>query len=305
MMDDRVMLMPERKAKTVRLIGAASCWGAQKSQCALGPDVVRDTGIALALNKAGLDITWKAVLHPNNGEENPVQSVPLIADLCERLSEQMFEIINRGERFCVIGGDHSCAVGTWSGVFDALQPVGPLGLIWIDAHMDSHTPETSPSGALHGMPLACLLGYGHKALCELRVAEAKLRPQHVCLIGVRSFEPEEQALLERLGVRVFYMHEVKSRGLDTVMTEAVEQVSHGTCGFGLTIDVDAVDPKDAPGVGSPVPEGIEGEALVEVLTGLSEQPQFVGAEIAELNPMLDNNNKTTKLVTEMIRTLFA
>ncbi len=157
---------------------------------------------------------------------------------------------------CVIGGDHSCAGGTWTGVARMLQ--GELGLVWIDAHMDSHTPATSHTGRLHGMPLAWLLGQGDDALYGL--SAGVVDPEHVALIGVRSYEPEEKERLDRLGVRVFHIEEVHRRGLDTVAAEALAIAARGTSGFGVSIDLDAVTPEEAPGVGTPVADGIAGAA---------------------------------------------
>jgi hypothetical protein len=159
------------------------------------------------------------------------------------------------------------ATGTWSGAAAALRPRGALGLLWIDAHMDAHRPHTSPSGNLHGMPLACLLGHGEPALATLAGAPA-LAPAHVCLVGVRSYEAEEAQLLEQLGVRVFLMDEVRRRGLPAVLREAHAVVTRGTAGFGVTLDVDAVDPQEAPGVGTPAPGGLRAGSLLAELERL-------------------------------------
>src|SRR5918996_395349 len=160
----------------------------------------------------------------------------------------------RGRLPCVVGGDHSCAGGTWTGVARTLP--GKLGLVWIDAHMDSHTPATTHTGRLHGMPLAWLLGQSDDALYGLSAGVGA--PQHVALIGVRSYEPEEKQRLDRLGVRVFHIEEVHRRGLETVAAEALAIAARGTSGFGVSIDLDAVTPDDAPGVGTPVADGIGG-----------------------------------------------
>jgi len=177
---------------------------------------------------------------------------------------------------------------------------GPLGLLWVDAHMDSHTPDTSPSGALHGMPLACLLGYGERELTEVAYPGPKLQPQHVCIVGVRSFEEGEARLLEVLGVRVFFMQEVQRIGPEAVMQEAMEIVSQETAAFGISIDMDAIDPLDAPGVGSPAPLGIAGRALVECMGMVAQQPKLAGIEVTEFNPLRDVNKKTAKLVGDLL-----
>ena len=210
-------------------------------------------------------------------------------------------IVAQDQRLWVVGGDHSCAIGTWSGAAAGLD--GPLGLIWVDAHMDSHTPATSPSGAVHGMPLACLLGYGPPSLAELGGPRPKLRPENVCLVGVRSFEPEEARLLDELGVRIFHMDEVERRGLSVVMHEALDRCQRQTAGFGLTIDLDAIDPFDAPGVGSPENGGICGKDLANSLEQIGDHPNLVGVEIAELNPDKDIDGKTAELVYRLLASM--
>jgi arginase len=186
----------------------------------------------------------------------------------------------------VIGGDHSCAVGTWRGVAAAYE--GPVGLVWIDAHMDAHTRVTSPSGNLHGMPLSHLLGEwgGPRALA----------PGHVCQIGIRSFEPEEEALLDRLGVRVYRMQEVRARGLAAVMAEALAIATAGTRAFGVSLDIDAVDPESAPGVNTPAAEGLAPDALMDALRMAAATPGFAALEVVEYNPVVDPLGRTEELV---------
>jgi len=215
------------------------------------------------------------------------------------LAERVAGLTYAQQRFLVIGGDHSCAIGTWSGAAAGLAGQGPLGLLWIDAHMDSHTPETSPSGALHGMPLACLLGHGEDAYTQLLHPGTKLRPQDICLLGVRSYEPAEARLLQQLGVRVLFMEDIHTRGLVPCMREAHRIVSRDTAGFGISIDLDAIDPHDAPGVGSPVKDGIPARDLRQALQWIAADADLIGLEIAELNPLLDSGDKTLQAAIEM------
>jgi arginase len=203
----------------------------------------------------------------------------------------------------VIGGDHSCAIGTWKGIARALAPRGPLGLVWIDAHMDAHTPETSPSGMLHGMPLACLLGHGDPRLA-LEPAAA-LDPGRLCLVGVRSFESGEASLLERLGVRVFRMREIERRGLAPVMAEALAIARNGSGGYGVSLDLDAIDPRDAPGVGTAVRHGIRAAELRELFGRLAQDPALDALEIAEYNPARDRGGATARLIGDIVLSLLA
>jgi arginase len=173
----------------------------------------------------------------------------------------------------------------------------------MDAHMDAHTPQTTPSGMLHGMPLACLLGNGDPRLAARE--SSALDPRRVCLVGVRSFEGGEAALLERLGVRVFLMREVERRGLEKVMDEALAIARDGTGGFGISLDLDALDPRDAPGVGIAVPGGIRGIELSRALARLKQDPALAAFEIAEYNPYRDRQRTTARLIGEIVLSLLA
>lgn len=169
--------------------------------------------------------------------------------------------------------------------------------------MDAHTPDTTPSGMLHGMPVACLLGHGHPRLALDR--RTALDPRRCCLVGVRSFEAQEAALLGRLGVKVFPMPEVRRRGLAEVMAEALAIARDGAAGFGISLDLDALDPRDAPGVGSAVTGGIRAADLRQLLARLRHDPALACLEIAEYNPHLDRDGATARLVQDIVLTLLA
>lgn len=205
----------------------------------------------------------------------------------------------------VIGGDHSCAIGTWSGAAQAIASRGNLGLIWIDAHMDSHTPQTSHSGAVHGMPLAALLGQGDSRLTAILGASAKLKPNHICLIGVRSFEEEEAALLAKLGVRIYDHDEVNARGIAEVLAEAHALIKQHTVAYGISVDLDAVDPHEAPGVGSPEPGGLSGKALCAELARYKHDASLLGIEVVELNPVRDKLGLTSALAMRILLSVVA
>jgi arginase len=275
--------MQNTPGRTLVVIGAASGAGAPDPGCAEGPDalrryrVFRDTPLQ--------HVKWDAILRvPRHAQNSPVHAV---AALGARLAAKVKRVLRAGDFPLVVGGDHSCAIGTWSGAHRALAARGPLGLIWIDAHMDSHTFATTRSGQLHGMPLAVLLGHGKTALTHIESAAAKLRPEHVCLIGVRSHEAGEAALLHRLGVRVFAMDEIRRRGLAAVFGESLAIVRSGTAGFGVSIDLDALDPGDAPGVGTPVRGGLHRAELAAALSRLRGDAAFAAMEIVEYNPRRD------------------
>ncbi len=280
------------RAAMLSVVAVCSGRGAGDPRCREGPPQLRRMGLVSALEALGFALSWNVVPEPAVRRGGASQAVRAVNT---ELARRAHSAVAAGRRLLVLGGDHSCAVGTWSGVGAALG-MAP-GLIWIDAHMDSHRPHTSPSGNLHGMPLACLLGYGDASCAPV------LRAERVCLIGVRSFEPEEARLLEGLRVRVYTMDELRRRGLEAVLGEALERVARGR--FGVTLDLDAVDPRDAPGVGSPVPRGIPGRDLVGALAGIGTRPGFLGLEVAEYNPSLDRDLRTAGLVTELVRAVFA
>ena len=175
-----------------------------------------------------------------------------------------------------------------------------LGLIWIDAHMDSHTYATTPSSAIHGMPLACLLGHGDDQLTHIASPLPKLRPENICLIGTRSFEEGEAKLLQQLGVRIFSMEEIMRRGMEVVWHEALAIVQSQTAGFGISIDLDVLEPSEEPGVGSPEPGGVLKNILVKMLHTLKTNPDFLAMEIVEYNPYLDTKFATANAVCELV-----
>jgi arginase len=275
-------------SRAIVVIGAASGAGAPDPSCSAGPVALRRSQ---AFHDSPLQrVEWDGILRvPRAQRDTPLHAV---ASLCARLADEVAGVLRAGHFPLVVGGDHSCAIGTWSGVHRALIEAGPIGLIWIDAHMDSHTFATTPSGQIHGMPLACLLGHGEATLTGIDGAEAKLRPEHVCLIGVRSFEAGEAALLHRLGVRVYDMEEIRRRGLSAVFDEALAIVRQGTAGFGVSVDLDALDPGEEPGVGTPVPGGLRRAELADALSHLRGDRGFVAMEIVEYNPRRDRRHAT-------------
>lgn len=285
--------MTIRPPQAVRVIGVASGLGARDPGCADGPAVLRELDV---FKSRLLPVSWTDILRPALVD---APALDAIAELCGRLARQVRQELDAGNLPVVVGGDHSCAIGTWSGAHDWLQ--GPLGLIWMDAHMDSHTAATSPSGAIHGMPLACLLGHGEAVLTDLIAPWPKLRPEHVCLLGVRSYEAGEAALLEALGVRVIHMAEIAKRGLVDCLAEACAIARNGTAGYGISLDLDAFDPTEEPGVGSPAPDGLARHALEPALRMLRGDPQLMAVEIAEYNPHRDRRWLTARAAGALLR----
>lgn len=282
---------------SIRLIGAACGLGAPDPSCVEAPDRLRAR--LAARGKLRGPVSWLKTLRARSSESAKFPP-PGLLPFSRQLASTVRTTVTSGARFVVLGGDHSCAIGTWNGAAAALRRRGPLGLIWIDAHMDAHTPKTSPSGRAHGMPLACLLGIGDSRLARLGGKRSALKPEHICIIGVRSFEQEEAALLERLGVRVYMSDEVRRRGLADVMNEALERVQRGTSGFGMSLDLDAIDPREAPGVSTPALDGLKSADLLVALRNAAERASFIGLEIAELVPARDREGRTAALVESMV-----
>lgn len=296
-------MMLDRKSKIIELIGAASCIGAQDHRCETAPLIVHSKGLIDQFQKRGFQTQWKQFVQTYLSETDP-QRLSRISAFCRDLAAHCHQVVKLGKRFAVIGGDHSCAIGTWSGVYQALAEKGTIGMVWLDAHMDSHTHQTSHSGAVHGMPLAALLGFGDPLLTGVAGDGPKLKASNVALIGVRSFEPEEKALLTGLGVRIYYMDEVQQRGMARVFDEAVNIARDGTVGFGVSVDLDAIDPNDAPGVGSPEPQGLGARNVINALHSLNRYDDFLGIEVVELNPARDQNDQTAELALAMLLAAF-
>jgi arginase len=286
---------------SLHLLGYASgIAGAANAGSGEGPIILQNSPYLSALHQQGLTLTWDKMITPNTSYPSILAEV---SRMCQQLAESITALTTQKESFLVFGGDHTSAIGTWSGAAHAMRHQGQLGLIWIDAHMDSHTPETTESGNLHGMPLACLLGYGEPCLIQLGDHLPKLQPENVCLIGIRSYEEREEALLQKLNVKVFYMEEIKERGLTAVLADARERVAKNTVGYGISIDIDSMDPHDAPGTGVIEPDGIAAEDLCAALTTLANDSRRVGIEIVEFDPLRDSHYKTEKIIAQLVSAL--
>ena len=284
-----------RKHARVRIIGAASGLGAQDQACADGP-------VAFHRSQA-----WHELAHHPRVDWGRTLFAPAadgggatgrIAGLCRHLADEVGHALRGGEFPVIIGGDHSVAIGTWSGV--ARVAGEPVGLLWIDAHLDSHTPETSYSGAIHGMPLACLLGRGDKRLLNIGLSGVQVSAGHTAVLGARSYEPEELDFLKASGVRIIDSVELAQRGFADCLHEALGIVTAAPAGFGVTLDLDAIDPLLAPGVGSPEPEGLNARDVLEAVSGIAGLPGFKALEIVEYNPDRDRLGITASLISDLV-----
>jgi arginase len=281
--------------RQVQLIGAAWGLGGADPGCADAPEALAPL-LTERLKARGRAPAPGPVLRPPRAERRKQLA---ISRLCGLLASAVADALRRGQLPCVLGGDHSCAGGTWSGAARNLHERGggALGLVWIDAHMDSHTPRTSPSGRLHGMPLAWLLGLDDDPLYGL--ATGLLEPRNVCLVGVRSFEPQEEVRLRTLGVRVIMAEEIARRGLEAAFDEALGIAAGRSAAFGISIDLDAVRPEDAPAVGTPAPGGIPAPALVSALSRIGGGERLAAVEIVEYCPRRDRDGRSASIAADL------
>jgi len=278
--------------RPIRIFGVRSGIGGRDPGAVAAADTLKAAGLAAHLRAQGHEAEWGEIFRPPRGCAADPRAA--MVRLNPKLAASVRDAMLAGERPLVIGGDHSCAVGTWSGVHAATRDRGPFGLLWIDAHLDSHTPQTSHTGLIYGMPLAALLGHGEAAFTRCLNPEPKLLPQHVCVFGARSYEPEERALLDRLGVRVIGMEEIERRGVADAMEEALAVVRSAGGGYGITIDMDALDPRDAPGVGTPAPGGLRAAQLAAALRPVGTDERLRALEICEYNPGRDRRGITQR-----------
>ena len=227
--------------------------------------------------------------------------LPQIAETCTRVAEMVDEALEAGKFPLVLGGDHSIAVGTVSGVSEHFHRRGEkLGLIWIDAHTDMNTPDSSPSGNVHGMPLACCIGEGPEELTKIFGYSPKVDPANVALVGIRSVDGRERDIVQRSGVHAFTMRDIDERGMRSVFEEAIRVACAGTAGFHLSLDMDAVDPREAPGVGTPVQGGITYREAHLAMEMSGDTGRMTSLEVVEVNPVIDEANRTAILAVELV-----
>lgn len=289
--------------KPIPTIGYASGIAANNPDTGLGPLVLRESQL---IKKLPVKLQWKKILTTRK-KSRGLAVIPEVAKLSKTLASLTYKLTEKKHKFLVLGGDHTSAIGTWSGVADALRKKRKnVGLIWIDAHMDSNTLQTTNTNNVHGMPLACLLGYGTSKLTQIRTKFPKILPQNLCLIAVRSYDKGEAELLKKLKVKVFYMDSIKKSGIKNILKKAVKLVTENTPYFGLSIDLDAFDSRDVPGVGLPSTPGIRLKDFYQALALLSlfSNKHFVGSEIVEFNPKKDIKQKTEKCIAEIINLLY-
>jgi arginase len=244
-----------------------------------------------------------AVEQPESLPAGPERSryLPHITQTCARLARLVEKAAGQGRAPLVLGGDHSVAVGTVSGMSRHFRRrKQALGLIWIDAHADMNTPDTSPSGNVHGMPLSCCIGMGPRELTHIGGYAPKVDPRNVALVGVREVDILERPHVRESGVRAFTMRDIDERGLRAIMVDAIQIASAGTEAFHLSLDMDSVDPQEAPGVGTPVRGGITYREAHLAMELICDSGLMASIEVVEVNPVIDEANRTANLAVELV-----
>ncbi len=292
--------------KKARIIGVPMDLGAGRRGVDMGPSAIRIAGLNQAIALLGIEATDAGNVHVHPPEamsqaNTRARYLPEIAAASEELAAMVEASLEEGALPVVLGGDHSIAIGSVSGLASFYRKRDErVGIIWLDAHTDMNTPESTPSGNIHGMPLAALLGHGAKELTHVAGFAPKVLPENTVVIGARSVDPGERELIKRLGVRVYTMTELDERGLANVVEEAVKIAGGDTAGIHVTMDMDFIDPFYAPGVGTPERGGATYRESHLAMEKIAESGRVLSVELTEVNPLYDTANQTGQLAVELI-----
>jgi len=294
-------------SRTIGVIGVPLDLGAGRRGTDMGPSAVRLAGLNARLEGFGCavrDLGYVAVAAPETrqfGDER-LRFGREIFRTCLRLRDRVKAALDQGAMPLVLGGDHSLAMGSVAGSAShvAANGGGTMGLLWIDAHADLNTPRSSPSGNVHGMPLAVLLGEGDPMLLGISQGTPVVRADRSVLLGVRSVDQGERKRIRDLGLTVYTMKDLDERGVSACMREALARVTKGTAGFHLSFDVDSLDPEVAPGVGTPVAGGLTYREAHLACELVAESGKLVAMDVVEVNPILDERNRTAEVAVELI-----
>ena len=293
--------------RKISIIGVPSDYGQRRRGVDMGPSAIRYSGVidrlqALQFNvKDEGDIRLKLVKEQQKGDPK-LLNLEEIIHLSEELARKVSDVISNNSIPLVLGGDHSIAIGTLAGLG---KHYNNLGVIWFDAHADINTPETTPSGNIHGMPLAVSLGLGHERLVNIANYSPKIKRENIIIIGARSIDEGERALIKQLGIKVYTMHEIDRLGMTRVMEESISYFkARHVDGVHLSLDLDALDPLYTPGVGTPVAGGISYRESHLAMEMLQEAMFITSAEFVEVNPILDERNRTADVAVALMGSLF-
>ena len=297
--------------RRIRVLGVPLDMGASRRGVDMGPSAMRVAGLEARLEALGHQVTDGGNIVVEIAETQAfgdphARYLKQIAETCTRTAEAVVKTLEDGQTPLVLGGDHSLAAGSVSGVAEFYRrQKQKIGVIWIDAHTDINTPETSPSGNVHGMPLASLLGLGPEPLSKIYGYAPKIAPENTVLVGIRDVDAMERANIQRAGLgEVFTMRDIDERGMRAVMEEALRAAGRGTIGYHVSLDMDWIDPEDAPGVGTPVRGGATYREAHLAMEILADHGRMVSFEIVEVNPVIDEHNRTADLAVELACSAF-
>lgn len=288
------------------IIGVPLDLGIGRRGVDMGPSAIRVAQLNQRLAELGYEVQDWGNVDVEQPEACPVgdpraKYLPQIAHTCAQLADRLQLMLDRGLFPLVLGGDHSIAIGTVAALAAYLRRSGQQpGVVWIDAHADMNTPETTVTGNVHGMPLACCLGLGPPELVNLLGFAPKLDPRRVALVGLREVDQLERLRVRDSQVRVFTMRDVDERGMLAVMEEALQVATTATAGIHVSLDLDALDPREAPGVGSPVRGGLTYREAHLAMEMISDTGRLISMEVVEVNPVMDEANRTAALAVELI-----
>lgn len=301
---------PVLGTRKASILGVPMDLGASRRGTDMGPSALRYSGLSDSLRALGWEVTREQDIHVPSMEtrlqkEERARFKDEIRYVCTRLCARVEAVLEAGVKPLVLGGDHSIAMGTVAGVASHFRNHKKrIGLLWFDAHADMNTPETSPTGNIHGMPLAHLLGFGDPVLAGIGGFSPKLRAENVALVGIRDVDILEREVVRKAGVRVFTMREIDERGMAAVADEAIEVVTKGTGGFHVSFDVDGLDPTVAPGTATPVAGGVEYREAHLLLEHVADTGRMTSMEVVELNPITDQGNISAERVKQLILSAF-
>lgn len=289
----------------IAIIGVPTDFGSGRRGVDMGPSAIRYAGLQGGLERLGHDVIDMGIVALPVVEQVEVGDTRLRhLDGCITAAEGLAALLEQaaaqGRTSVVLGGDHSLTLGSVAVAARGRR----LGLLWVDAHGDFNTTETTPSGNIHGMPLAALCGYGDPRLVTLLGPGPKVDPRHAAIVGARDLDEGEKRLLREAGVAVFTMQQIDRRGLTAVMNEALGVVQNGTDGFHASFDLDVLDPTQAPGVGTPVTGGLSYREAHLIMEMVAEAGKMTSLDLVEVNPILDRQNITAQLAAEMTWSAF-
>jgi arginase len=297
--------------RRICILGVPLDLGSSRRGVDMGPSAARVAGLQARLTALGHNVTDAgnisvAIAETKHAGKENARYLTEITETCTNAAEHVIDALGEDMTPLILGGDHSIAAGSVSGVAEYYRrQKRKIGLIWIDAHSDLNTPETSPSGNVHGMPLAALLGLGPEPLAKICGFSPKVLPANSVLIGVRDIDATEKKNIERSGLAsVYTMRDIDERGMRAVMEEALRVARRGTAGYHVSLDMDWVDPEDAPGVGTPVRGGATYREAHLAMEIIADDGRMLSMDVVEVNPVIDEHNRTADLAVELIASAF-